>query len=359
MNISLLTSVSKGWLHDEGGFTFGKEYYMRPLYRRAQDLKIDLFLQERFPDYAFYNMESNLVQLDFWQPDYIYVGGIQPNILVGACLGAEIVWYQDQDIDLLESAPLSRITAIADLPSPDELLLHPFIRQFDRQIIELQETRPDLTIIPPFFWDISGRATIHGFITTSMRYFGQSIFIKTLEDPQFVMDLHDWIADMSIRFIRHFAALAGIPVKSLHIGECSGTMIGSEQYDQFVVPFINKLTDTIGPIRLHSCGLSNHLLHSMTNIRNLQVLDTGSNTSVKAVRKQFGHDFQLDLAPPLEALRANADKEVMLTWLDNVLRENSLGPLQLGYHLEPGYSVENCLAVHDELDRRGLIQKGR
>ena len=71
MNISLLTSVSKGWLHNEGDFTFSEEYYMEPLCRQAQDLKIDLFLQERFPDYVFYNMESNLVQLDYWQPDYV------------------------------------------------------------------------------------------------------------------------------------------------------------------------------------------------------------------------------------------------------------------------------------------------
>ncbi len=84
MNISLLTSVSKGWLHDEGGFSFGEQYYMQPLYRQEQDVRIDRFLQERFPDYVFYNMESNLVQLDFWQPEYIYVGGIQPNLIMGA-----------------------------------------------------------------------------------------------------------------------------------------------------------------------------------------------------------------------------------------------------------------------------------
>ncbi len=192
-----------------------------------------------------------------------------------------------------------------------------------------------------------------------MRYFGQSIFIKMGEDPQFVIDFHEWIADVSIAFIQHFSALAGLPVKSLHIGECSGTMIGSEHYDQFVIPFINKLADTIAPIRLHSCGQSNHLLQSMSHIHKLEALDTGSNTSVKGVREQLGIDFQLDLAPPLEALRANAEKEVMLTWLNDVLCENSMGPLQLGYHLEPGYSVENCLAVHDELERRGLIRKGR
>ena len=77
------------------------------------------------------------------------------------------------------------------------------------------------------------------------------------------------------------------------------------------------------------------------------------------MREQLGHDFQLDLAPPLEILGANAAKDSVLTWLDDVLRENEMGPLQIGFHMEPGYSVENCLAVHDELERRGLIKKGR
>ena len=359
MTISLLTSVSKGWLHEEGGFTFGERYYMDPLYRQMVDIRIDHYLQERFPDHAFYNMESNLMQRDFWQPDYVYVGGIQPNLIMGACLGIEMAWYDDQDIDLVEPAPLSDITSTADLPPAEALLAHPFIQEFDQQIIELQESRPDLIIIPPFFWDLSGRATIHGFITTSTKLFGESIFLKMVEDPGFVLDFHEWIADLSIAFIQHFSLLSGIPANSVHIGECSGTMIGGKHYDQYVVPFINKVADAIGPVRLHSCGLSNHLLKPMSHIRRLQGLDTGSNTSVKRVREQLGPDFRLDLAPPLEALREGAEKKVMLDWLDEVLYENGDGPLQLGYHIEPGYSVENCLVVHDELDRRVLVTKGR
>ena len=359
MSVSLLASVSKGWLHDNGGYVFGERYYLDPLYRRDVDVKIDHFLRQRFPDYALYNLESNLIQADHWQPDYAYVGGIQPNLIIGVCVGAELAWYEDKDIDFVDINPLSQITSIDELPSPQEVVAHPFIRGFDRQIEALHETHPQLTVIPPFFWDTSGRATIHGFITTSMKFYGQRIFIKMMEDPQFVIAFHDWLADVNIELIKHYSVLGNIPVTSVHIGECAGTMIRDSQYAQFVIPFVNKIADALGPIRLHSCGRSDHLLPVMKDVHNLQVLDTGSNTSVTAVRSQLGNDLQLDLAPPLEILNERVHERAIQDWLDAALLENGAGQLQIGYHLEPGYSLENCLAVHDELYRRGLIAKGR
>jgi hypothetical protein len=359
MSVSLLAGISKGWLHDNGGFVFGERYYLDPLYRREIDIKIDRFLQQRFPGYAINNLESNLVQADYWQPDYVYVGGIQPNLILGACIGAEIAWYEDKDIDFVDINPLGHITSATELPTVQEILAHPFIKGFDRQVKELQETHPELTIIPPFFWDTSGRATIHGFITTSMKFYGEQIFIKMFEDPEFVTVFHNWLVDVHIDLIRHYSALGKILVTSVHIGECAGAMIRGSQYEQFVIPFVNKIAGALGPIRLHSCGLSNHLLAAMGHIHDLQVLDTGSNTSVSAMREQLGYDLRLDLAPPLEVLREGADKKVLLEWLDEVLIENGAGPLQLGYHLEPGYSFENCLVIHDELFCRGLVVKGR
>ncbi len=358
-SISILSSVSKGWLHEEGGFTFGERYYMDPLYRQAQDQKIDQFLQQRFPEHAFYNMESNLVQRDHWRPDYVYVGGIQPNLILGMCLGAEMAWYSDQDIDFVDINPLGHITSPDELPAISDILDHPVIKEFDTQIQELHETRPDLTVIPPFFWDTSGRATIHGFVTTSMKFYGEQIFIKMFEDPEFVKGLHEWLSDVYIALIRHYADLGNIPVTSVHTGECTGTMLRDSHYEEFVLPYINKLADALGPIRLHSCGLSDHLVGTMQKMPKLQVLDTGSQTSVEQVRQQFGSTLKIDIAPPLQVLLQNADPEEVLAWLDQNLAENDHGAMLIGFHLEPGYSIDNCLAIHDRLHHLGHIPKGR
>jgi hypothetical protein len=356
VTVRVATSVSKGWLNEEGGFTFSERYYMDPLYRRDRDMAIDSFLRERFPDHPFYNLESNLAQLEYWKPDFAYVGGIQPNLIVGVGLGARMAWYDTQDIDLADLSPLAHVTSLDELPAPSEILAHPMLQGFDAQIEELRAARPDLTVVPPFFWDTSGRATIHGFVTTSMKLYSEQIFIKMFDEPEFVLGFHDWIADVYIALVRHYSALGDLPVTSVHIGECSGTMVNADQYDEFVVPFVNKVADALGPIRLHSCGRSDHLLETMGHVPKLQTLDTGSRTTVSAVRQQLGSELQLDVAPPLDALSAGASPETMKSWIDEVLVENGDAPILIGYHLEPGYSLANCLMVHEELARRGLTE---
>ncbi len=182
MTVAIVTSVSKGWLNEEAGFTFPERYYMDPLFRREQDMAIDDFLRQRFPRHALYNLESNLAQLAHWRPDQVLVGGIQPNLILGVALGAQMAWYDSQDIDLADVAPLAGIDSPSELPHPDTLLDHPFVRTFDEQIEESRRTHPDLTVIPPFFWDSSGRASIHGFVTTSMKLYSEEMFLKMYDE---------------------------------------------------------------------------------------------------------------------------------------------------------------------------------
>ena len=356
--ITLTTSISKGWFHQEGGFTFEERYYLDPLYRMEQDRRMDAFVAERFPDYGIYNLESNLVQVDHRQPNQVLVGGLQPNLIVGVCLEGEFLFYPEYDADV-EGSPLAGIQSVDELSPPATILDHPLIKTFDAQIRTLKEQRPDLRVIPPFFWDTSGRATIHGFITSSFRLCGTDIFLQLVQNPDFVSELHAWIAEVYILLIKHFAALAALPVTSVHIGECSGTMINPQHYEKQVIPFASRMGRELGPVRMHSCGRSDHLLDALAQIDNLQVLDTGSGTSVAAIRQKFGPDFQIDYAPPLDVILKTATENDLIAWLDQALDENDGGPLQLGLHYEPGYSLDNCLLLHDELSRRGLVNKGR
>ena len=347
--IPILTSISKGWLHQEGGFTFEKRYYLDPLYRRDQDIAIDQFREARFPGYLIKNLESNLVQSDQYDPRQIMVGGIQPNLILGMCLGSDMSWYLDKDIDLASTNLLAEITLIDQLLTPNQILNHPVIHQFDQQIIDLQGDHPSNIIIPPFFWDTSGRATIHGIITTSMKFLGDGVFLNLYKTPEFIKDFHRWIADVYIALIQHYAELGNLPVTSVHIGECTGAMLGAAHFEEFVLPYINRIAEALGPVRLHSCGKSDHLLPVMKKLTNLQVLDTGSNTSVATIRQEFGNDFQIDIAPPVEVLLKDVPRAEALFWLDQTLAENEDGPLLIGFHIEPGYSIKNCLAIHDAL----------
>jgi hypothetical protein len=73
----------------------------------------------------------------------------------------------------------------------------------------------------------------------------------------------------------------------------------------------------------------------------------------------MGRDFVIHVAPPMELMMGGVPREEILGWLDQTLYENNGGPLQIAYHIEQDYEIGNCLALHDELENRGLIVNQR
>ena len=356
--IGIEASVSKGWLHQSGGFLFDDKYYFDPEYRLEQDSLIEKFVREKFPNYPIYNMEANLMQAKHMRKNHVLVGAIQPNMILATLLGAEFSIFEDKDSDVL-GKPLESLMKKEDLPGISEILNHPLVHDLERQIKDISEMRPDLRVIPPFFWDESGRATIHGIITSSLKLTGDSIMITMLTDPDLAHAIHRWIAEAYIALIQHFSKLGNLPVTSVHVGECSGPMISAELFDEFIVPYVDLLGREFGSIRLHTCGFSDHIIASISRIENLKIIDIGSNTSLRLIRSLKGRDFTIHVAPPMECMMKGVPQSKILEWLNKTLEDNDNGPMQIAYHLEPDYEIENCLVIHDELERRGLMVNKR
>ena len=352
--ISFQASVSKGWLHEKGGFVFDAEYYMDPINRQIQDKKMNDYVMKTFPDYPIYNMEANLMQADYTNDNQVLIGGIQPNLILAYILGSEFVYYPDKDMDV-SGNPLQHITSAEDLPSMEKILDHPFVKKLDELIVHLQKTDNKLEVIPPFFWDNSGRATIHGIITTSFKLIGDKAMMMIIMDPDLLHIIHQWITDAYTILINHYATLANMPITSVHVGECSGTMISNDQYLEFITPYVSQLGKDFGNIRLHSCGLSDHIIEAISEIKNLSIIDTGSNTSIAKIREIRGLDFEINLEPPVKLMLKDKSEIELVSWLDTALEENQGGPLKFVLHLDSGYSTENCLMIYDELVRRHLI----
>ena len=345
-------------LNKHGGFVFPDQYYLDPVYRWEQDKKMNCFVREYFPQYAIYNMEDNLVQAGYVKDNQILVGAIQPNMILAAILGARFSFFEDKDADVL-GRPLENITDKKELPSLDSILKHTLVKDLEKQIRGIGETHPGLRIIPPFFWDESGRATIHGIITTSLKLTGDKIMIIMMSDPDLAHAIHQWIVDAFVILIKHFASLGNLNISSVHVGECAGTMISSELYKDFVVPYVSQLGNELGSVRLHSCGISDHLIESASRIKNLKIIDTGSGTSIKKIREIMGSEFEINVFPPMEILLEGIPQSAATSWLDKTLSENQGGPLQIAYHMEADYDIQNGLILHQELEKRGLIMKGR
>jgi hypothetical protein len=321
--------------------TFDRDYYFNPDKRRQVDQMCNAYAKEALSEFNVFYTESNLGQYRYYSGKQILVGGIQPNMILGMLIGAEFIPHDAMDADISMTPLAGRDRA--ELPEPESLLDHELIRLFDRQIDAIR-TQGRLEPIPPFFWDASGRATIHGVLTTALKFVGENLFVDLMTEPEKIVKILDWIAECFVVLMKHFSHAGKLPITAVHIGECSGCMLSPPLFEQYVTSYASRVAEALGPLRFHSCGHSTHLLASMKKIHNLACLDLGGETSIKKVREIFGEDFPVDISPKAADFSADSP-EPIVKWARQVVEDNAGGPLRIIYHLEPDYSPDNVRAL--------------
>jgi hypothetical protein len=339
--ITVTGTLSKGWMNRAIGVVFDRDYYFDPAKRHAIDRLCNEYAAKTFPNMAVFYSESNLGRIDYWDKNQVLIGGIQPNMILGMLLGADFVPADNRDADITPCCLKHVGWASAHA---DNLLDHDLVRLFDQQI--RSEVKGPCRPIPPFFWDSSGRAVIHGVLTTAQKLCGETIFMDMLTEPTKCTKLLDWIADAYIVLCRHFARAADLPITEVHVGECSCCMVSPALVEEFVAPATSRIGKTLGPVRFHSCGTSTHLLGAFTKIGRLHSLDLGSETSIRKARETFGLEMPITIAPSPHDMSAEST-EPILDWAKRILEENAGGNLGYVYHLEPSYNVETIHALTD------------
>jgi len=341
--ITISGTLSKGWIAKALGVKFDRDYYFDPQRRHAIDGQCNEYAAGQFPGMRLFYSESNLGQIDYWDKSQIQIGGIQPNMILGMLLGAEFIPQDHCDADISPGCLIGQ--NLNDLPSAEALLYNELIRLFDEQIRQAQRNT-QLKTIPPFFWDASGRATIHGLMTTAQKFLGEGIFMDMISEPQRCLEIMRWIGDAFIILCRHFSQITDIPITSVHVGECSSCMVSPELIEKFVVPATSKIGEALGPLRLHSCGPSTNHLQAFSRIKNLSSLDLGGDTSIRQAREVFGKDVLISVSPlPQDFSSEKTDS--MLSWAKRIIEENDGGDLEFIYHLEASYNIDTIYALTD------------
>ncbi len=340
--ITVTGTLSKAWMNRTLGVTFDRDYYFDPVKRHAVDCRCNEYAAATFPGMAVFYSESNLGRIDYWDKKQVLIGGIQPNMILGMLLGADFVPADDRDADITPGCLKDK--GLGDLPAPEALLNHDLVRLFDKQI-RSEKKRPRRPI-PPFFWDSSGRAVIHGVLTTAQKLCGETIFMDMLTEPAQCMKLLIWIADAYIVLCRHFADIADLPIVDVHVGECSCCMISPALVEEFVALITSRIGEALGLVRFHSCGTSTPVLPALTRIGHLHSLDFGSETSIRKAREIFGSAMPITIAPSPQDMSAESTQPI-LDWAKRVLEENAGGNLGYVFHLEPSYNIETIYALAD------------
>ena len=348
--ITISGTLSKAWMAEVLGVVFDRDYYFEPDKRYAVDCQCNEYAAKQFPGMRLFYSESNLGQIDYWDRNQIQIGGIQPNMILGMLLGADFVPQGSGDADITPGCLVGKDPA--DLPAPESLCDRELINLFDEQIRQVQsDSKKQLRPVPPFFWDVSGRAAIHGAMTSAQKFLGEATYIDMMVKPQRCLEIMHWIADAFIVLCRHFSEIADLPITGIHVGECSSCMVSPELIERFVVPVTSKIGRELGPIRLHSCGPSTNHLEAFSKITNLSSLDLGGDTSISGAREVFGKEMLISVAPMPHDMSADGT-EPILDWAKHVLEENDGGNLEYIYHLEPSYNIDTIYALTDFVKSR-------
>ncbi len=352
--IAVAGSVSFGWLHAEGGFVFDEAFFTDPSARLRRERILQEYVASRFPDLPIYVLEASLVQVEGRRRPVVLIGGLQPNLLLGAALGAPLVFPGDKDPDIA-SAPLAGSRIPDRLEATDWAATWPF-SMFLEQVLRARETFGRThVVVPPFFWDATGRATIHGLLTTAVKLAGQEFLLQMTDDPPYARAALEALAEAYARLIRLFSKAAGMTVTGLHVGECSAGMIGPGRFRDFVLEPTCRLARETGPVRLHSCGRSDNLLEVFAAIEPLACLNVGGGTSLTALRQRFGM-LRVDLLPDNRLLTEARPSEVD-AWVRRTLEANAGGPLEIQYHLDAGQRAENAVRLHRALADAGIRRR--
>ncbi len=343
--ITISGTLSKAWMAKTLGVMFDREYYLNPDIRYIVDSLCNEYASEHFGDMRLFYSESNLGQIDYWNDEQIQIGGIQPNMILGMLLGADFIPQDDKDADITPGPLADRNPC--DLPRPGSLLDHPLINLFDEQIRRVQSnSQKQLRPIPPFFWDTSGRAAIHGTMTSAQKLMGETIFIDMMTKPHHCLEIMQWIAEAFIVLSRHFSEMANLPITEVHVGECASCMVSPELIERFVVPVTSKISQELGPVRLHSCGPSTNHLEAFSKITNLHSLDLGGDTSISRARQVFGREMLISVSPLPNDMSAESTDPI-LHWAKKICEENDGGNLEYIYHLDAGYNINTIYALND------------
>jgi len=343
--INISGTLSKGWMAKALSVKFDRDYYFNPEKRYAIDCKCNEYAAAQFPGMRLFYSESNLGQIDYWSKNLIQIGGIQPNMILGMLFGADFIPHDSYDADIKPGCLLRENPD--ELPVAGSLLDHELVKLFDEQIKRIQnDSSKQLRPIPPFFWDTSGRAVIHGAMTTAQKFLGETFFMNMITEPELCLDIMDLIGKAFIVLCRHFSDVADLPITSVHVGECSSCMVSPELIEKFVVPVTSEFGEELGPVRLHSCGPSTNHLKAFSKITNLHSLDLGGETSIRKARQIFGKDMLISVAP-LPKDMSDENTEPILSWAKRILEENDGGNLEYIYHVEENYNIDTIRALTD------------
>ncbi len=286
------------WWNRHEGISFDKDFFFHHSRRVEDEQKMEKVLYDRWGKYGFGLLK------DEKRPEAGAVH-LASGFLLSEMLGC--------NVEYTENHPPQVISAKRDdlkLNPEDAFKSVPF-KNFESMLEKLKIK----------YGYLSGDVNWGGILNIAMDVRGEPIFMDMLMQSEETKEYLSKIAEVIEKFTKGLGSETGTTSISVNRNvrnlkqplflhsECSHTMISTEDYEKFLLPFDIEWSRMSRPFGVHYCGEDPHRhAESFAKIPHLDFLDVGWGGDVKVLRKHLPNTFLNIRLSPVEIVEQDNDE---------------------------------------------------
>lgn len=331
-------NLMPAFYHKHAGVTYGEAFYFDPAYRAGVE-----------------RVEGR-VQYDLWgrhgvgssDPQPLPTLSIQPVDLILRTQGATWRFPDDATLESVGEPWAALSVAEIEALDPRAAAHHPVIDAILAQYHELQCLYGDRADL---FGLKSGMMGIHTPYTTAHQLRGQGLFVEMLADPAGARVIFDKVWDIYRAVFGRLAEVVGTEISSIHLGDCSASLLSPGVYREVVLPVNQRLAAQFAVAGYHSCGPSSHLLPDFAMLPHVTSIQLGPGTDLAAAARLMPGLHLMPLVDPLP-LR-DADPAQVRSLINGIMADTATAPQTTlcVWSLDRDTPVSNVAAVYEAVQQ--------
>ena len=298
------------WWNRHEGISFDKDFFFHPARRVEDEQKMEKILYDRWGKYGFGLLKND-------QRPEVGAVHLASGFLLSEMLGC--------DVEYTENHPPQVISAKRDdlKLNPDDAFKSDPFKKFESMLEKLKSK----------YGYLSGDVNWGGIFNIALDIRAESILMDMLMQPEETKEYLSKIAIVIEKFTKGLGSETGTTSISVNRNvrnlkqslflhsECSHTMISTEDYEKFLLPFDVEWSKTNRPFGVHYCGDDPHRhAESFAKIPHLDFLDVGWGGDVKILRKHLPNTFLNIRLSPVEIVEQ--DNEEIRETITGLVKES-------------------------------------
>ena len=295
------------WYRKALGIDFGEKWHTDPGYRYQTRIKMYQELKERFPDTSIGRMDDNTIDI---------LTGTYGASAIAAIYGIPIRYDREQ-WPVSQHQYLSE-NEIENLEPPD-LDQNTFFHEFMEQIFRITQQEGI----------IKGFMNWQGVLNNAQRLRGQDIFMDMFTAPERTKHLFDCICTTMIQAAKrlHQEQKRYEDILSFFtVSNCLVNMVDPELYEEFLLPFDQRISGSFEVIGIHNCAWSaTPYLDHYIKVPRIAYIDMGIDSDLVKARTLFLESRRAIMYTPMDV----AGKTTSQIWQDMELIAQNFGPCDI------------------------------